>query len=56
MVVSVKRGCKEPSEEIGRFEFDLGTDAGQTEVGHLAPIKPGHSVNARVTVKNFNAA
>ena len=56
LVVSVRRGKQGAPEEIGRFEFDLGTEAGQAEVGHLAPIKPGHSVNARVTVENFNAA
>ena len=46
-------GAKGKEEEIGRFDFDLSDGKNVAEISHQDQIRPGHSINARVTVQTF---
>jgi len=53
LFVTVKRSKDGAPEQIGKFDFDLSGADEVAEIDHTQPLKPGHSVNARITIKRF---
>ena len=53
LFVTVKRSKDGAPEQIGKFDFDLSGAEEVAEIDHTQPLKPGHSVNARITIKRF---